>query len=93
MAGTRRSGRIVRATVPVRRLATGLLVWLVRGYRLLVSPVLPPSCRFHPTCSGYAIEALKTHGPVRGGVMALARIARCHPWGGQGFDPVPRARR
>ena len=93
MAGTRRSGMMVCATASLRRFATGLLVWLVRGYRLLVSPVLPPSCRFQPTCSGYAIEALRAHGPLRGGAMALARIARCHPWGGQGFDPVPPARR
>ena len=91
MAERRRSGKAVRTTASA--LAAGLLVWLIRGYRLLVSPVLPPSCRFHPTCSGYAIEAVKAHGPVRGGAMALVRIARCHPWGGQGYDPVPPARR
>lgn len=69
------------------------LVWLLSGliwsYRLLLSPVLPPSCRFAPTCSAYALEALKQHGPVRGSWLTLRRIARCHPWGGEGYDPVP----
>ena len=66
-----------------------LLVVLIRGYRLLVSPVLPASCRFLPTCSHYAEEAILTHGAMRGGWLAVCRIARCHPWGGCGFDPVP----
>ncbi|MEO8039060.1 MAG: membrane protein insertion efficiency factor YidD [Betaproteobacteria bacterium] len=62
---------------------------LVRGYQMFFSSVLPPSCRFHPTCSDYAIEALKRHGPVRGSWLATRRIARCHPWGSGGHDPVP----
>jgi putative membrane protein insertion efficiency factor len=62
----------------------------VRAYQLLVSPLLPPSCRFLPTCSEYAAEAIKRHGPLRGVGLALHRLARCHPWGGSGgYDPVP----
>lgn len=61
----------------------------VRAYQLVVSPLLPPSCRFLPSCSDYAIEAIARHGAVRGGGLALWRLARCHPWGGSGYDPVP----
>ena len=61
----------------------------VRAYQLLVSPVLPPCCRFLPSCSDYAIEAIGQHGAARGGALALRRLARCHPWGGSGYDPVP----
>ena len=63
----------------------------VHVYRLAVSPYLPMSCRFHPTCSGYALEALRVHGPFRGGRLVVGRLLRCHPWGGQGYDPVPAA--
>ena len=70
---------------------TKLLRGLVHGYRLLISPVLPPSCRYTPTCSEYALEALARHGAARGGWLALKRIVRCHPWGGFGADPVPPA--
>jgi putative membrane protein insertion efficiency factor len=73
------------------RIASLPLRMLVRGYQLLVSPVLPPACRFLPTCSDYAIEALARHGPVRGLGLALRRLSRCHPWGGSGYDPVPPA--
>lgn len=66
------------------------LIWLVRGYQLAVSPfLLPPSCRFHPTCSCYAIESLQRHGAFKGGWLALRRIGRCHPWHPGGHDPVP----
>ncbi len=65
------------------------LIWLVRGYQLFISPFVPPSCRFHPTCSHYAIEALQKHGAVKGFWLALRRIARCHPWHPGGHDPVP----
>lgn len=65
------------------------LIWLVRAYQLFVSPFVPPSCRFHPTCSQYAIEALDKHGPLRGSWLAIRRIARCHPWHAGGHDPVP----
>jgi putative membrane protein insertion efficiency factor len=62
----------------------------VRLYQLLVSPVLPPSCRFLPSCSEYAAEAIQRHGALRGVGLALYRLARCHPWGGSGYDPVPQ---
>jgi hypothetical protein len=65
---------------------------VVRAYQLLVSPLLPPSCRYLPTCSDYAIDAFKHHGVLRGGGLALRRLARCHPWGGSGYDPAPAAR-
>jgi len=58
-------------------------------YRGCISPMLPPSCRFTPTCSQYALEALKKHGPLRGSWLTLRRLLRCHPWGGSGYDPVP----
>jgi putative membrane protein insertion efficiency factor len=58
-------------------------------YRLFVSPILPRSCRYHPTCSAYAMEAILRHGVVRGTGLAAWRLARCHPWGGSGHDPVP----
>ncbi|MEA3186309.1 MAG: uncharacterized protein QOD99_139 [Chthoniobacter sp.] len=68
---------------------------LVRGYQILISPVLSlfagphAGCRFEPTCSQYFIESVEAHGTLRGCWLGLKRIARCHPWGGQGFDPVP----
>lgn len=66
-----------------------LLVLPIRFYQLAISPMLPKSCRFVPTCSQYAIEAIKIHGPLRGLWLAVKRIMRCHPWGGSGYDPVP----
>lgn len=62
---------------------------LVRLYQLTISPLLPPSCRFTPSCSAYAREALATHGALRGSWLALRRLARCHPWNPGGYDPVP----
>ncbi len=64
----------------------------VRAYRLVLSPWVGRSCRFHPTCSAYALEALETHGGLKGGWLTLRRIARCHPLGGSGVDNVPRKR-
>ena len=66
-----------------------LLTIPIRLYQLLISPLLPNSCRFTPTCSAYAIEALRVHGPIIGPWLALRRIVRCNPWGGHGYDPVP----
>lgn len=64
----------------------------VRAYRLLFSPYVGHNCRYQPTCSAYALEALERHGAIRGGWLALRRIGRCHPWGRSGYDPVPPAR-
>lgn len=66
-----------------------VLLALVRFYRAAVSPWLAPRCRYLPTCSEYAIEAIKRHGAAHGSALALRRIARCHPWGGSGIDEVP----
>lgn len=69
------------------RLPRLLLIGLVRGYQLIISPHLPPSCRFQPTCSVYAVEAFKQYGALKGLVLTLYRLARCHPLGGKGYDP------
>lgn len=66
-----------------------LLIGLVRGYQLLLSPLFGPRCRYLPTCSHYAIEALRLHGGLYGSWLAIRRIGRCHPLGGSGYDPVP----
>lgn len=66
---------------------------LIAVYRYGISPFTAGSCRFHPTCSAYADEALREHGVVSGGFLAFKRICRCHPWGGSGYDPVPSADR
>ncbi|XQP83486.1 MAG: membrane protein insertion efficiency factor YidD [Candidatus Pollutiaquabacter aromativorans] len=66
-----------------------LFIAIIRFYQGALSPLLRPSCRFTPTCSQYGIEAIKKHGAFRGGWLTLKRIARCHPWGGHGHDPVP----
>ena len=66
-----------------------VLVLVVRGYQVAISPLLPPACRYHPTCSQYAVEALERYGALRGGWLALRRILRCHPFRPGGFDPVP----
>jgi putative membrane protein insertion efficiency factor len=68
-----------------------LLVWLLRAYQLALSPMLGQNCRFYPSCSNYAIEALRTHGAARGSWLSLRRVCRCHPWNDGGFDPVPPA--
>jgi putative membrane protein insertion efficiency factor len=68
---------------------TRLMLALIRFYRGYISPMFPPVCRFTPTCSQYALEAIQKYGAARGGWLALKRICRCHPWGGSGYDPVP----
>lgn len=74
---------------PFSRVLVAILVAPIRFYQRFISPLTPPSCRFTPTCSQYALEALRKHGPLRGLYLAVRRILRCHPWGGSGYDPVP----
>lgn len=66
-----------------------VFIGLIRFYQLAISPLLPSSCRYTPTCSQYSIEALKKYGPFKGSYLAIRRILRCNPWGGHGHDPVP----
>lgn len=70
-----------------------MIAWALRGlilfYRWFLSPLLPPRCRFLPSCSEYGLQALERHGALRGGWLTVRRLARCHPWGGSGYDPVP----
>ena len=66
-----------------------LLVGMLRLYKAVVSPLLPAACRYQPTCSQYAAQAIAKHGAVRGVSLAVVRLLRCHPWGSSGFDPVP----
>jgi len=69
-----------------------ILALPVRAYRLIFSPWVGHNCRYHPTCSAYALEALEKHGAIKGGWLAAWRVARCNPWGGMGVDPVPASK-
>ena len=73
----------------IRKIISLPLILLIRFYQGAISPMFPAACRFLPTCSQYALEAIRRHGPLKGGWLALKRICRCHPWGGSGYDPVP----
>jgi putative membrane protein insertion efficiency factor len=76
----------------MRWIRRGLIVLLtvpIKIYQWIISPALPKTCRYHPTCSEYALDALKIHGPIKGLLMGTKRILSCHPWGGHGHDPVP----
>ena len=73
----------------LKKIAIAPLLVLIYFYKIVLSPLIPSSCRFQPTCSSYFIEALKIHGPFRGTYLGLKRIVSCHPWGRNGYDPVP----
>lgn len=73
----------------VRKAAVQALCLPILFYRACISPMFPPACRYTPTCSAYALEAIRRHGPFKGLWLAVRRISRCHPWGGSGYDPVP----
>lgn len=73
----------------LRRASVAVLSAPVHAYRYAISPMLPPSCRFTPTCSEYALDALRRHGPLRGSLLAAGRLCRCHPFNSGGIDPVP----
>jgi putative membrane protein insertion efficiency factor len=66
-----------------------LFLAIIKAYKVLISPILPPSCRYTPTCSDYGAQAIQKYGPFKGGWLTIKRIMRCHPWGGHGYDPVP----
>lgn len=73
----------------IRKIFSYIVLIPIYFYRYCISPLKPPSCRYSPTCSEYAIQAVKKYGPIKGTWLAIRRIARCHPWGGHGYDPVP----
>jgi uncharacterized protein len=73
----------------LKKILTYPFILIVRFYQAAISPYTPSSCRYSPTCSHYAIEALQRHGLFKGGWLAIKRISSCHPWGGKGYDPVP----
>ncbi|WP_297518552.1 membrane protein insertion efficiency factor YidD [Flavobacterium sp.] len=73
----------------VKKIIVAPLLIIIRFYQVAISPFMPATCRFHPTCSNYCMEALRTHGPIKGTWLGLKRILSCHPWGKSGYDPVP----
>ena len=75
--------------ISVRKVVNTTLIGLLRGYRLVISPLFPPCCRYYPSCSAYALQAIRMHGPIPGGWLALKRLSKCHPWSPGGYDPVP----
>ena len=73
----------------MRRIIISPFVFLIKIYQIIISPAIGSNCRFNPTCSNYAIESLKKHGPIIGIYYSIKRILKCHPWGKSGYDPVP----
>jgi len=76
----------------VKSLAKRILIFPIRVYQKFISPLLPPACRYEPTCSHYSVQAIEKHGALKGLWLAIKRIASCNPWGGSGYDPVPPAK-
>ena len=73
----------------MKRIFSSILIIPIKIYQIIISPLLGPSCRFTPTCSQYAVEAIQKYGPFKGSWLSFKRILKCHPWGGSGYDPVP----
>ncbi len=73
----------------ISKIVSTLFIAIIRFWQGAISPYMPPSCRYTPTCSQYSLEAIKKYGPFKGGWLAVKRISSCHPWGGHGYDPVP----
>ena len=73
----------------MKKVIAKFLILLIRIYQYTISPYFPASCRYTPTCSSYGVDAIKKHGPFKGGWLTLKRFLSCNPWGGSGFDPVP----
>ena len=73
----------------LKKALSSFFIFLIKGYQVLLSPFLGGHCRYQPSCSHYGIEAIRKHGPFKGGLLALKRILSCNPWGGSGYDPVP----
>ena len=73
----------------MKKIFSLLLIIPIKIYQIIISPLLGPSCRFTPTCSQYAVEAIQKYGPFKGSWLSFKRILKCHPWGGSGYDPVP----
>jgi len=73
----------------MKKILSKIMIGGIRFYQYAISPYLPAACRYSPSCSAYGIEALKKHGPFKGGWLTIKRIASCNPWGGSGYDPVP----
>ena len=84
-----KSGLIKKIGKSADKIVVAILSLPILFYRGAISPMLPSSCRYTPTCSRYALEALRRHGAIKGSWLAIKRILRCHPWGGSGYDPVP----
>jgi len=74
----------------LRTIVNSIFIFPVKIYQYVISPLTPGSCRFEPTCSNYMIQAIKEHGPIKGISLGARRISKCHPWGGSGYDPVPK---
>jgi len=75
------------------KILEGILIFMVKVYQTAISPLLGANCRFSPTCSQYSIEAIREWGPFKGTKLAIKRISKCHPWGSQGWDPVPKRKK
>ncbi len=89
MQSSRFSQLLQKSYRALRYVAALPLIAVVQIYRRCISPFTPPSCRYTPTCSQYALEALRRYGPLKGGWLTIKRLSRCHPWGGSGYDPLP----